>query len=333
MKYFLNYLCLCLAFHLPLTTRAEPTGTVLYTYPREDYSELWITNLENTIIPRMLFKYTSAIYEIAAQENGPLVIMVAGHSVVPGFTFFEVFLVNRRHPDKEARDLTQHRFDGIQDLDILENGDIIFTNYHTDGAPPPKRGIYLIPNREIKKEVPKARLLKEAEAVRAVWAPGGKMIAYDIDGGHGIYTLDVGTRKASQISDFGRFPAFSPDGKKLAFVSKLFVEPQNIYVVSFENPEDRKTIEPVIQSKNIHRIKWTPDGQYIVYNSNGIFAAPINGGPHIKLFDNIRGLYEFDWASSKGYAVEPAKKLTTLWGALKVDNTQQVNPHTFLELD
>ena len=320
MKYFLSYFCLCLAFQLPLTTQAEPTGTVIYTYPREDYSELWITNLENTIIPRMLFKYTSAIYEIAAQENGPLVVMVSGKSVVPGFTFFEVFLVNRRHPDKEARDLTQHRFDEIQDLDISENGDIIFTNYHTDGAPPPKRGIYLIPNREIEKEVPKARLLKEVDAIHAVWAPGGKTIAYDIDGDHGIYTLDVGTRKASQISDFGRFPAFSPDGKKLAFTGRIFVEPQNIYVVSLDNPEDQKTIDPAIRA-NISEIKWTPDGQYIVYNTKGIFAAPINGGPHIKLFENIGGLYEFDWASSKGYAVEPAKKLTTLWGTLKTDNT------------
>lgn len=316
MKYILNYFCLCLIFQLPLTAQAEPTGTVIYTYPREDYSELWITNLENTIIPRMLFKHTSTIYEIATQENGPLVVMVSGKSVVPGFTFFEVFLVNRRHPDKEARDLTQHRFDGIQDLDISENGDIIFTNYHTDGAPPPKRGVYLIPNREIEKEVPKVRLLKEAEAVRAVWAPGEKMIAYDVDGGRGIYTLDVGLRKVSQISDFGRFPAFSPDGKKLAFTGPLFVEPQNIYVVSLDNPADQKTIEPAIRS-NISEIKWTPDGRYIVYNAKGKFAAPINGGPHIKLFENIRGLYEFDWASSKGYAVEPIGRLTTLWGKLK----------------
>ena len=320
MKYFFNYLCLSLVFHLPLTTQAEPTGTVLYTYPREDYSELWITNLENTILPRMLFKHTSAIYEIAAQKNGPLVVMVSGKSVVPGFTFFEVFLINRRHPDKKARDLTQHRFDEILDLDISENGDVIFTNYHTDGAPPPKRGIYLIPNREIEKEVPKATLLKEVEAVRAVWAPGGEMIAYDIDGGHGIYTLDVDTRKVSQISDFGRFPAFSPNGKKLAFTGRLFVEPHNIHVISLDNPEDQKNIEPAMRS-DISEIKWTPNGQYIVYTAKGLFAAPINEGPHIKLFENIVGLYEFDWASSKGYTVEPLKKLTTLWGTLKVYNT------------
>ena len=68
------------------------------------------------------------------------------------------------------------------------------------------------------------------------------MIAYNVEGGHGIYTLDVGLRKVSQISDFGRFPAFSPDGKKLAFTGKLFVEPQNIYVVSLDNPVDQKTI-------------------------------------------------------------------------------------------
>ena len=316
MKYILSYLCLCLAFQLPLTTQAEPTGTVLYTYPREDYSELWITNLEDTIIPRMLFKHTRAIYEIATQENGPLVVMVSGKSVVPGFTFFEVFLVNRRHPNKQARDLTQHRFDGIQDLDISEDGDVIFTNYHTDGAPPPKRGIYLIPNREIEKEVPKARLLKEVEAAHAVWAPGGKMIAYDIEGGHGIYTLDVDTGDVSQISDFGEFPAFSPDGKKLAFTGTPFVEPEDIHVVSLDNPEDQKTIEPEIRSP-IGEIKWTPNGQHIVYNAEGLFAAPINGGPHIKLFENIRGLYEFDWASSKGYSVEPTGRLTTLWGKLK----------------
>jgi len=313
MKYFLNPLFLCLAFCLPLTTQANPTGTIIYIYPREDYSnnELWITNLENTLPPRMLFKHTDPILEIAAQETGPLIVFICGD---------DIFLVNRRHPDKKARDLTELRFDIIWHIDLSESGDVLFTNYHSGGVPPPKRGIYLIPNEELEQEIPKARLLKEVEATRAVWSPGGKLIAYDHEWGHGISTLNVETGEVSWVSDFGRSPIFSPDGKKLAFADQSFLEPQNIYVVSLEDPEDRKTIKPAVQSPNISKIKWTLDGRYLLYyvGNKGHFAAPVTGGPHIKMSaDHHVSFNNFDWASSKGYRVEPIGHLTTLWGKLK----------------
>ena len=326
MKYTLKYLCLFLIVFLPLTALAEPTDTVIFQYPGNDYSELWITNLENTANARLIYKHTETIWEIAAQKDGTLIAYVAHDGARP--LVEDVYLFDRKQPDVKARNLTQKRFDSVWYIDISEAGDVIFTNETVDGAPLPKVGIYLIPNSEIEKPVPKATLLVSEDDIfgisRAVWAPGGKIIAFDRGTRPSeIWTLDIETQNISKISDFGKYPTFSPDGKKLAFVGET---PKAIYVASLEDPDDIETIA-IGEHKWGSHLKWTPDGQYIVYNTDtGYFAAPVNGDPHVRLSEDFNhlvwrkfGSRAWDWASPKGYPVEPANRLTTLWGKLKTD--------------
>ncbi len=325
MKSFLKPLCLCLVCLLPLVIQAEPTGTIMFEHP-ENFSELWITNLENPDNARLIYKHTEGIYEIATQKDGPFIAYVADDSEPPFVT--DVYLFDRKQPDVKARNLTQKRFDSVWYIDISEAGDVIFTNETVDGAPLPKVGIYLIPNSEIEKPVPKATLLVSEDDIfgisRAIWAPGGKIIAFDRGTRPSeIYTLDIETRNISKISDFGKYPTFSLDGKKLAFVGG---EPGSrvIYITSHVNLDDTETIE-IEEGKGCSHLKWTPDGQYIIYKTDtGFFAAPVNGDPHIRLSEDFNHLVwkkfrspRWDWASPKGYPVEAKDKLTTLWGKLK----------------
>ena len=170
MKSFLKYLWLYIAFLLPLTTLAKsPTGTVIFEHP-ENSSELWITNLEDTRNARLLYKNTRPIYALAAQKDGPLIIM----SVIDRLFSTNAYLFNRNRPHKEARNLTQKRFGGILDVDISEAGDIVFTNNLRDGALPPKEGVFLIPNHEIEKPVPKATLLQRSRGRSCCLGTGWK---------------------------------------------------------------------------------------------------------------------------------------------------------------
>ena len=99
-----------------------------------------------------------------------------------------------------------------------------------------------------------------------------------------------------------------------------FAEPQDIYVASLANPfVDFETIEPEERS-GFGRLTWSPDRQYLLYKTaKNIFAAPLNGGPHARLFEQFKyGVTGFDRANPKGYySVEPTDHLTTLWGKLK----------------
>lgn len=222
-------------------------------------------------------------------------------------------------PHVKARNLTQKRFDMIEQTAISEEGDIVFTNSPLAGVPPqPEQGVYLIPKREIEKDIPIVTLLREVEAYRVVWSPDGKQIAYDVPN-RSIYTYNLETRSILKVKPFGEFPTFSPDSKKLAYAGR---EPRTIYITSLENLDDTQTIAIDEKHTGIRQLKWSPDGQYIIYTTpKHTFAAPVNGGPHIKLFDQFTyRVSNFHWVSPKAYPVESTSRLTTIWAQLKAHN-------------
>ena len=308
MKPLIKYVCLYLVFLLPLATQAKPTDQVIFRNP-DSKTELWLTDIWDTRNTHRIFKHTRGIWEFAVQKDGPYVVFIAGHD---GEVFEEdVYLINRNQSDEKARNLTQKQFEEVWDLDISINGDIIFTNTQTGENPLAKTGLFLIPNSEIKKQVPKIKLLKEIEARELVWAPDGDQIAYST--GDGIFTLDIATRRITRVSKFGWYPAFSPDSKKLAFAKT-----SSVHVISLEIPHGQKKIIPLRGGVSFGGLKWSSDGEYIFYATyKNNFAAPINGGAHVEIFEQFESGVWFDWVHSKGYPVDPTARLTTLWGKLK----------------
>ena len=185
------------------------------------------------------------------------------------------------------------------------------------------RGLFLISQEAIWKNPPKAKLLKRVNAYQVDWAPRRNQIAYSTD--KGIFLFNVLTKKVLQITKGGKRPVYSLDGKKIAFFTRT--EPAKIGIISLANPLDLTYIE-IKGDVPPHYLTWSPDGQYIVYTVSGRnltysnFAVPVAGGAHKRILEIYAGgVPLFEWTHT-AYAVEPAHKLTTLWGKLKQQDLQ-----------
>ncbi len=335
MKCLLPYLCLI--FFIPFTADTKLTSEIIYVTGR-NYNELWITRINNTDNARSLLKIENddfhGIMHLSVQRNGPLIAISVDDWGIGPFEH-EGYLIDTTEVPAKPRKLTHNRVEDVYDIDISPNGDIVFLNSLIHERDPlPKRGIYFIPHRELKKASPKITLLKEVHATNIAWSPDGEQIAYDT--AEGVFVFNINTEKTIHISNVGSMPVFSPDGKKLAFSSDRlhdFVEiADEIRIVSLHNLRTWRTIKGLQEHSRFLGLKWSPNGKYIIYQVRGRdnrgltlhcnIAVPLNGGAPQKILDGMsKFVYIYDWSSS-AYAVEPENRLTTLWGELKTENTK-----------
>ncbi|RKU08863.1 hypothetical protein C6503_22400 [Candidatus Poribacteria bacterium] len=324
MRHFFKCLCFCLTSLLPLTTvQAELTGEIIFRPPINAFNELWVTNVEKARDDRPFFNLRYSPEGLAVQPNGNLVVTTAWHHQLMFGN--DIYLFDKKADFPKVRDLTRQQFSLIWGLDISQNGDIVFTHERT--GPAPATGIYLIPKHELKKSRPKVQLLKEGEAYTVEWSSSGRHIVYGTS--DGICIFNILTQEVLQITQDGFNPAFSPDGRYLAFADRAFAHGRwattyTISIVSLTGRSNLKSIETREAEPGFLGLKWSPDGQYVVYTIEvdevyRNFAAPINGGPHEEFLDKHgEGVWLFDWTHTDvPYAVEPMNKLTTLWGKLK----------------
>lgn len=113
-------------------------------------------------------------------------------------------------------------------------------------------------------------------------SPDGQQIVFDMLGD--LYTLPIAGGKATKLTsglahDFG--PRFSPDGKRVAFVSDRSGD-DNVWLVTVDG-KDSVQLTKGIGSEYISPT-WSNDGQYIAVSR----AAPLTGLPKIWLY-NVRG--------------------------------------------
>ena len=113
------------------------------------------------------------------------------------------------------------------------------------------------------------------------WSPDGTLLAYDDQPpgeNAGIFVMSlkgdpVKRLTASTSGAFDRFPAFSPDGRKIAFSrGKEEVNSKtDIYLFSITRHEEKKlaSLDRVVSS-----LTWTPDGKRIIF-ALGFFNATL----------------------------------------------------------
>ena len=322
MKYFLRFLCLCLIV-LPLTTQAELTGKVIFRHPDKG-NELWTSDVNDLSNARPIFKFNEEhiIRHLSVQKNGPF-IAVAGDQDAKTIND-DVFLVNTNRLDAGARNLTDEQFQIIWDIAISRNGDIAFAN----GVRTHERGLFFIPKNGMHKPAPKVTQLKDVGILNVDWAPNGDQLVYAGTFGD-VFLINIATGEEFRVSRGGKYPTISPYGKKIAIVYKGRNFTKEIRVISLETLRPMKIIKDFVPHNSFIDLKWSPDGNYIIYTVFAIclfkncatyhnIAVPLDGGSPERILDMFEhGVAIFDWASTSVYAVEPTNRLATLWGKLK----------------
>ena len=332
MKNFIKCLCLCLAFLLPFAAHAKSkfTGEVIFKLPREEerYNELWITHIENPKNIRLLYEHEWVIYTSAVQKDSPNIVISAGRA--PS----DIFLINRNQLRAEARNLTQKRFNDIWRVDISPNGDILFRNSHTVPFPEVIRGLYLMPNDEVKKVKPQATLLKKGTISFFRWSPDGEQFIYLDRFGTGLFLHNLRTGEDTLITKDKiqslLYPVFSPDGKKLAFIYQPKIElGVELDVISLETMYPQLLPNDPNGNLRFSGLKW-PTEKYLVYRVHDRqikktrhFVIRIDGGHPEQILEDMEDIFEnglpgFTLGNTT-FAVEPTNRLTTVWGKLKTN--------------
>ncbi|MEN9884938.1 MAG: hypothetical protein RLZZ420_2155 [Bacteroidota bacterium] len=131
-------------------------------------------------------------------------------------------------------------------------------------------------------------------------SPDGKTIIFDMMGD--LYSIPASGGKATQITRglaFDQHPRYSPDGKKILFVSDKSGA-ENLWYI---DAEKKDTVQLTKESnQNFPSADWTPDGKYIVYSKgrriNKLYMIHVNGGGGTQLIDEPATLKTIDPAVS-----------------------------------
>ena len=134
------------------------------------------------------------------------------------------------------------------------------------------------PGREPPKPLPlEAARKAEFTATKGTWisldvSPDGQSIVFDLLGD--LYTLPITGGKATRLTDgmaYDAQPRFSPDGKKVVFVSDRSGG-DNVWIMSLDK---RDTTQVTRGNTSLYvSPEWAPDGKYIaVSRAGGLFSA------------------------------------------------------------
>lgn len=147
--------------------------------------------------------------------------------------------------------------------------------------------------------------LREGSWIALDVSPDGKSIVFDFLGD--LYTLPIKGGDATQLTEGMQFdaqPRFSPDGKKVIFISDESGG-ENVWTINLSDKEKKQ-----ITKGNNNRYQgpeWTPDGKYMIASRQG------GGGSH-KIW-----LYHVDGGSGTAMVREP-NQLRMLEGAFSNDD-------------
>lgn len=151
----------------------------------------------------------------------------------------------------------------------------------------------------------KANRMFDLKTAEGTWtsvdvSPDGKTILFDMMGD--LYSIPADGGKATQITRglaFDQHPRYSPDGKKILFVSDKSGA-ENLWYIDTEKKDTVQLTKELNQ--NFPSAAWTPDGNYIVFSKgrriNKLYMIHKDGGSGTQLIDEPATLKIIDPALS-----------------------------------
>ena len=181
---------------------------------------------------------------------------------------------------------------------------------------------------------------------RPSWSPDGKKLAFSstrdgletADREKFIYIMDVDGKNEIQLTDDyparDSYPQWSPDGKKIAFLSYGRTGPYRIdlYMMDPDGSNiERLTFDELQKSS----AGWSPDGKWLTYN-----MRPEREKPHEVYRVNVEtkevvqvtfdvGVHSPRWVlagKSRFLSVDPANKKKAQWGKIKAAGGNENSP-------
>ncbi len=133
----------------------------------------------------------------------------------------------------------------------------------------------------------------------AAFSPDGSLIAFhESDDVGGIFVAGATGESVRRLSDVGFEPAWSPDGKQIAFTTEEIVDPvsrqsdSTLHIVDASGGPPRKVVDgDAVQAS------WSPSGERIVYWSNAggqrdIYTVAAAGGTRVPVTQDVA----IDWS-------------------------------------
>jgi Tol biopolymer transport system component/tRNA A-37 threonylcarbamoyl transferase component Bud32 len=141
------------------------------------------------------------------------------------------------------------------------------------------------------------------------FAPDGQTIAYHHSGGTGGIFVSGATGESSRrLTDFGFHPAWSPDGKQIAFSTEELTSPYGrlsnsvLWVVDLAGGAPRK-----IQDADAAQPAWSPSGARIAFWANhsggqrDLFTIPAGGGARVAVLQDAAVDWSPAWSPDGRY--------------------------------
>ena len=142
-----------------------------------------------------------------------------------------------------------------------------------------------------------------ADDSQPAFSPDGERIVFrsERDRG-GIFIMGATGESARRLTDFGYFPAWSPDGREVAVSTELFFDPNvrtlgesAVWIVDVSTGERRRLTDEKVG--DAAQPQWSPTGARIAYwgkhkgGQRDIWTIPARGGDPVQVTDDEA----FDW--------------------------------------
>lgn len=232
-------------------------GHIVFTCTRNNINQICLINADGTGY-KQLTNETSNAYYPAISPRGVSVVFALNQ-----YDYFDLYLITLS--DDKTIQLTDNLGNSFSPDFSPDGSQILFVNRVGNGV----SSIWVMGP---KGEKPHQLYMGSRDIVGAVWSPDGKSIAFamEVDSAYTfeIFTISSQDLKAQPkrlthgLSGIGGSIDWSPDGKDLLIFAGP-VEAREIYRIDVGNGK----ITQLTFGGNNAAASYSPDGQYIVYNS------------------------------------------------------------------